>query len=264
MSSQKLLNVVDLQVKYPGKNRKFFHAVKGVSLSISENQTVGLVGESGSGKSTIGKAILGLAPISGGQIFINGEDMGSMSTKERRGLSSHLQVIFQDPYGSLNPAKTIGATLAESMVNFRSTSGEIDRRMLEVLEQVGMPSNTVGRYPSEFSGGQRQRIAIARALMTRPSLIVCDEPVSALDLSIQAQVLNLLNDLKSEMGMSYLFISHDLGVVRYMADELLVLNEGVVVESGLVDDVYRNPKHPYTQRLLNATPGRSLYSEKEI
>jgi peptide/nickel transport system ATP-binding protein len=262
MSNQNLLEINDLHVRYPGKRGKQFHAVKGVSFSIKPNQTIGLVGESGSGKSTIGKAILGLAPVSEGQVLINGVSTKEMSSKERRLLSSQLQVIFQDPYGSLNPAKTVGATLAESMISFSKSRDEVSKRMQEVLSQVGMPSSAVDRYPSEFSGGQRQRIAIARALMTRPSLIVCDEPVSALDLSIQAQVLNLLNDLQKELGMSYLFISHDLGVVRYMADELLVLNHGEVVERGEVEAVYGSPSHPYTKRLLDATPGRSLFAEE--
>lgn len=258
-----LLKVENLNVVYPGKRNKTFHAVHDVSFTIEPNQTIGLVGESGSGKSTIGKAILGLAPVTSGEIELNGTVISNLEPKRRKQLSQHLQVIFQDPYGSLNPAKTIGATLAESMLIFSTSRKDVTARSLEVLDQVGMPANTLDRYPSEFSGGQRQRIAIARALMTRPSLIICDEPVSALDLSIQAQVLNLLNDLKRELGMSYLFISHDLGVVHYMADQMLVLNKGKVVERGEVDDVYRSPKHEYTQRLLAATPGMNLYSGRK-
>lgn len=257
-----LLEVRDLEVVYQGRRGRTVHAVRGVSFDIEAGQTIGLVGESGSGKSTIGKAVLGLAPVSAGTIKIDGRDMATMPQQERRQLSRFLQVIFQDPYGSLNPARTIGKTLAEPLrVHGDVDDDTIAARMAEVLEQVGMPRNTVERYPSEFSGGQRQRIAIARALMTRPKLIICDEPVSALDLSIQAQVLNLLNDLKRELGMSYLFISHDLFVVRYMAEEMLVLNLGEVVERGEVDSVYRNPQHPYTQRLLAATPGQAVYAE---
>lgn len=257
-----LLNVCDLRVTYEGRRGRKVEAVKGVSFEIQAGQTIGLVGESGSGKSTIGKAILGLAPISGGTVAFEGRDVQSFTREERRQLSQFLQVIFQDPYGSLNPARTIGRTLAEPLtVQGGYTEDQISKRMLDVLEQVGMPKTTIDRYPSEFSGGQRQRIAIARALMTRPKLIVCDEPVSALDLSIQAQVLNLLNDLRQQLGMSYLFISHDLSVVRYMAEDMLVLNLGEVVERGPVDQVYRSPSHPYTQRLLAATPGQAIYAQ---
>lgn len=262
MSSAPLLSVQDLHVVYEGRRGRKVHAVQGVSFDIEYGQTIGLVGESGSGKSTIGKAVLGLAPTSAGRVLLDGKDLRTLSGAERRQLSRQLQVIFQDPYGSLNPARTIGRTLAEPLrVQGDHDDAAIRRRMGEVLEQVGMPANTVERYPSEFSGGQRQRIAIARSLMTRPKLIICDEPVSALDLSIQAQVLNLLNDLKRELDMSYLFISHDLFVVRYMAEQMLVLNKGLVVERGAVDDVYRNPKDEYTQRLLAATPGQALFSE---
>jgi ABC-type oligopeptide transport system ATPase subunit len=259
-----LLEVTDLHVRYKVRGGKEYHAIKGVDFAIGKGETLGLVGESGSGKSTIGKAVLGLAPISQGSVHINGKSRAEMNRRELREISRHLQVIFQDPYGSLNPTKTIGSTLAESTLVFQG-SGEIDvqARMAEVMEQVGMPANTLGRYPSEFSGGQRQRIAIARALMTKPSLIVCDEPVSALDLSIQAQVLNLLTELQSELGVSYLFISHDLSVIRYMSEQMLVLNLGEVVERGNVDEIYRSPKHPYTKRLLDATPGRELYQEME-
>lgn len=260
--SSPLLEVRDLEVTYEGRRGRRVHAVRGVSFDIELGQTVGLVGESGSGKSTIGKAILGLAPISAGTVRFDGVELKSASREARRQLSRSLQVIFQDPYGSLNPARTIGRTLAEPLVvHGEHSTAEIELRMAEVLEQVGMPKSTVDRYPSEFSGGQRQRIAIARALMTRPKLIICDEPVSALDLSIQAQVLNLLNDLKQQLGMSYLFISHDLSVVRYMAEEMLVLNLGEVVERGPVEQVYRNPQHAYTQRLLAATPGQAIYAE---
>ncbi len=250
-----MLTVSDLVVRYPGRRRKAVDALKGVNLRIEEGQTIGVVGESGSGKSTLGNAVLGLAPVRSGSIVFKGEEISHAGTKERRRLSRDIQAVFQNPYGSLNPTRTIGSTLAEPLrAQGRVTRTEVNSRIADVLDRVRMPANTVDRYPSEFSGGQRQRIAIARALVLSPQLIICDEPVSALDLSIQAQVLNLLGDLKRELGVSLLFISHDLAVVRYIADNIVVLRHGEIVESGPAADVYDNPQAEYTQRLLAAAP----------
>jgi ABC-type glutathione transport system ATPase component len=250
-----LLEVTDLVVNFRGRRGKQVNALKGVSLTVQPGETVGLVGESGSGKSTLGNAALGLAPVSGGSIRFAGEEIAHASNRQRRRLSRDLQAVFQNPYGSLNPTRTIGSTLAEPMLEQgRFGRAEIQRRLGEVLEQVGMPADSAQRFPSEFSGGQRQRIAIARALMLSPKLIICDEPVSALDLSIQAQVLNLLSDLKRDLGVSMLFISHDLAVVRYIADSIVVLKHGEIVEHGSAAQVYDHPQAEYTQRLLAAAP----------
>jgi len=259
LASAPLLEVRDLAVSYRGRRGGgHIAALDGVSVTIAAGSTVGLVGESGSGKSTLGRAILGLAPVAGGSVRFDGTDITSASRRQRRALSRDMQVVFQDPYGSLNPAKSIGRTLAEPLRVQRTMSrGEIRARVAEVLDQVGMPRSTVDRYPGAFSGGQRQRIAIARALLLRPRLIICDEPVSALDLSIQAQILNLFNDLKHDLGVSYLFISHDLAVVRYLADEIVVLYRGKIVESGLAATLYADPQQDYTKRLLAAVPHRS-------
>lgn len=249
-----LLQVRDLEVTYRGR-RGSVQALHGVSFDIPEGSTLGLVGESGSGKSTIGNAILGLAPVSSGSILFDGRPIENAGRRLRRRLSADLQAIFQNPYGSLNPTRTIASTLGEPMW----TSGEysraqIEARTAEVIDQVGLPANAADRYPREFSGGQRQRIAIARALMMHPKLIVCDEPVSALDLSIQAQVLNLLMDLKRETGVSLLFISHDLSVVRYLSDSIVVLRRGAVEEQGSASEVYANPQAEYTRHLLASAP----------
>ncbi|TXK19308.1 ABC transporter ATP-binding protein [Homoserinibacter sp. GY 40078] len=250
-----LLDVADLVVRFRGRRGKQVTALSGVDLTIREGETVGLVGESGSGKSTLGNAVLGLAPVASGTITFAGEDISHARNRQRRRLSRDLQAVFQNPYGSLNPTRTIGSTLAEPMhEQGRFGRAEIQRRIREVLDQVGMPADSAQRYPSEFSGGQRQRIAIARALVLSPRLIICDEPVSALDLSIQAQVLNLLGDLKRELGVSLLFISHDLAVVRYIADSIVVLKHGEIVERGPAAQVYDNPQAEYTQRLLAAAP----------
>ena len=253
--SEPLLEIKDLHVRFPGRRRRVVHALRGVDLTVRPGETVGLVGESGSGKSTLGNAVLGLAPVHSGSITFEGEEISHASTRARRRLSRDLQVVFQNPYGSLNPTRTVGATLGEPM---REQGGfgraQVRDRIREVLDQVGMPQDTASRYPSEFSGGQRQRIAIARALVLAPRLIICDEPVSALDLSIQAQVLNLLGDLKRDLGVSLLFISHDLAVVRYISDSIVVLRHGEIVEHGSAAEIYENPQAEYTQRLLAASP----------
>ncbi len=234
---------------------KPFEALKGVSFAIAAGETLGLVGESGSGKTTIGKVILGQVSASSGQILFDGEDITRASRERRRTLGQHIQVVFQDPYGSLNPARTIGDTLCEPLLTQTSLSRqEMQRKVAQILEQVGMPADTASRYPSQFSGGQRQRIAIARAVIARPRLIVCDEPVSALDLSVQAQVLNLLNDLQKEMGLALLFISHDLTVVRHVSKRTAVLFRGDIVEMGETLAVHDQPQHSYTKALLSAAP----------
>ncbi|MEV3992651.1 oligopeptide/dipeptide ABC transporter ATP-binding protein [Streptomyces sp. NPDC049837] len=253
---QPLLDVEDLTVEFRRRRRTPpLRAVDGVSLSIAAGETVGLVGESGSGKSTLGRAVLGLSPVHSGRIRFEGRDITHASPRTRRELSARLQVVFQDPYSSLNPARTIGQALAEPlMVHRRTDQRQARERIRTMLERVGMPPDTAHRYPGQFSGGQRQRIAIARALMLEPRLVICDEPVSALDLSIQAQVMNLLADLQKDLGLSYLFIAHDLPVVRHLSHRIVVLYRGRVMESGPAEAVYADPVHPYTQALLAAVP----------
>jgi ABC-type oligopeptide transport system ATPase subunit len=249
-----LLQVQDLHVTFK-TGRKEFHALKGVNLHIGAGETLGLVGESGSGKTTIGKVILGQTPATAGRVLFNGEDITHASRVRRRALGSAIQVVFQDPYGSLNPARSIGDTLCEPLLLQRNlTRQDMQRQIAAILEQVGMPADTAQRYPAQFSGGQRQRIAIARAVIGRPRLVVCDEPVSGLDLSVQAQVLNLLNDLQQSMGLALLFISHDLTVVRHVSRRTAVLYRGDIVEQGPTLQVHNAPQHPYTRALLAAAP----------
>jgi len=249
-----ILEVDDLVVDYR-TGRQTNRAVDHVSFEIAPGETLGLVGESGSGKTTIGMAILGLVPTTSGTIRFEGSDLARLSARERQGLGTRRQVIFQDPYSSLDPTKTIGYTLAEPYLRGNSAArATVADRMAELLTKVGLSPEAARRYPAQFSGGQRQRIAIARALMLSPQLIVCDEPVSALDLSIQAEVMNLLAELQRELGLSLLFISHDLSVVRHISHRLIVLEHGRVVERGDADEIYTAPKHPYTQALLAAAP----------
>jgi peptide/nickel transport system ATP-binding protein len=255
MSQQALLQVKDLRVNFPQGRGKVFQALKGISLDIQPGETVGLVGESGSGKTTVGRVILGLTEATSGDVWFEGENITHASRERRRTLGRDIQVVFQDPYGSLNPARTIGDTLAEPLMNDKRLSAQdIAHRVAEVLQQVGMPADTASRYPGMFSGGQRQRIAIARAVIAKPRLIVCDEPVSALDLSVQAQVLNLLKSLQQSMGLAMLFISHDLTVVRHVSHRTVVLYRGDIVEQGEAGQVHDHPEHPYTRALLAAAP----------
>jgi peptide/nickel transport system ATP-binding protein len=250
------LEVTDLVVRY-GSGRKARDtppAVDGVSFSIAPGETLGLVGESGSGKSTIGKAVLGLQPPSAGAVRLNGQDITSMPLTQRRTLAADLRVVFQDPYSSLNPARTIGQTLVEPLRLMGVRPGEAMTKARAGLESVGLPGDAVDRYPSQFSGGQRQRIAIARALVCDPKVVVLDEPVSALDLSTQAQVLNLLADLRDQRGLAFLFIAHDLGVVRFLAQRVVVLYRGQIMEHGPVESVTQEPRHPYTVALTAAAP----------
>lgn len=254
--SEPLLQVRDLTVEFDlGRHRPPLRAVDRVSLAISSGETVGVVGESGSGKTTLGRAILGLTPVRSGTILFAGEDITHAGYRERRRLSADLQVVFQDPYSSLNPTRTIGQTLAETLrVHAALSKAGIVAQVQEGLSRVGLAPDAANRYPAHFSGGQRQRIAIARALMAGPRLVVCDEPVSALDLSVQAQVLNLLHDLQKDLGLGYLFIAHDLDVVRHLSHRIVVLYRGRIMEEGDAQTVYGEPAHPYTRALLAAAP----------
>lgn len=249
-----LLEVRDLVVEYPirGFKRLPFRALNGVSISIERGKTLGLVGESGSGKTTLGRALFGMAPVAGGSIMFDGLDATRLNRRQRRAASDRIQMVFQDPYSSLNPSMTIGDTLTEPL-RVRGVERP-QARALEVLDQVGMPSDSIRRLPSSFSGGQRQRIAIARALMMSPRLIVCDEPVSALDLSTQAKVLDLLLQIQRNTGVAYLFVSHDLDVVRYVSHDVAVMFRGDIVEQGPANRVTNTPDHPYTRNLLLASP----------
>jgi ABC-type oligopeptide transport system ATPase subunit len=251
-----LLDAKNVVVEYPGKGfrGKSFRALDGVSLDIRPGETVGLVGESGSGKTTLGRAVLGLAPVTDGQILYKGRDISRLGRKDRRALSSDIQVVFQDPYTSLNPSLTIEQILTEPLTAKGVSMNEARSRVLGLLEQVNLPTSAADRLPREFSGGQRQRIAIARALALQPQLIVCDEPVSALDLSTQARVLELFKEIQERTGVAYLFVSHDLAVVRHLSHRVAVIYRGEIVEWGEGDQVTARPEHPYTQRLFLAAP----------
>lgn len=251
-----LLQVTAVNVLYPtpGWRRPPFHALHDVSLDVQAGETVGLVGESGSGKTTLGRAVLGLAAIDTGTVSFDGKDITHASRRDRRRLSQDIQVVFQDPYSSLNPAMTISAILAEPITAQGESREEAGARITALLLQIGLDADAGRRYPREFSGGQRQRIAIARALALEPRLIVCDEPVSALDLSTQAQILDLLIDIQVRTGVAYLFISHDLSVVRYISHRVAVMLGGRILESGDGDVVTSAPEHEYTKRLLLASP----------
>ncbi len=235
-----------------------FKAVQEVSFRLHRGQTLGVVGESGSGKTTVGLTLMRLHPATTGRVLFEGQDILSLSRKAFQPYKRRLQIIFQNPYASLNPRFTVGQILDEPLLlhGIGNNSAERGQIVNRLLDRVGLPANAVHRYPHEFSGGQRQRIAIARCLTMQPDVLICDESVSALDVSVQAQVLNLLRDLQDELGLAYLFISHDLGVVRYMSDDILVMHQGRVVEQAQADALYDHPQHPYTQKLLAAMPGR--------
>ncbi len=228
----------------------------GVNIDIEAGQSLGIVGESGSGKSTLARTVMGLEPPQSGQVLINGQDIYALDRRQLRAVRRGFQAIFQDPNGSLDPRHTVKRIVAEPIVALERerTPKERDERVAQVLEAVGLPKAAAEKYPHEFSGGQRQRIAIARALITRPALIVADEPVSALDVSIQAQVLNLMMDLQENFGISYLFISHDLGVVRAITDRVAVIHRGNIVEQGPTNAVFDHPRHEYTRALVDAVP----------
>ncbi len=257
-----LLEVRNLKTYFPVYGGVFRHhiddvkAVDDVSFSVEAGTTVGLVGESGSGKTTIGRTILRLVPATSGEIFFDGREILSMSERTFRPLRREIQIVFQDPFGSLNPRMTISNIVGEALeIHFPQMSGEDRReRVAELLRQVGLQPEMMSRYPHEFSGGQRQRIGIARALAVKPKFIVCDEPVSALDVSVQAQIVNLLQDLQEELGLTYLFIAHDLAVVEHISDHVLVMYRGKIVESASAEAIYENPQHDYTKKLLAAVP----------
>jgi ABC-type glutathione transport system ATPase component len=251
-----LLDVRDVVVDYPvkGFRKPPFRALKGVSLDVRPAECVGLVGESGSGKTTLGRAVLGLVPVTSGSIAYQGREISRLRRKERRALSGDLQVVFQDPYTSLNPSLTIDQILTEPLIVRKVDRQQARRRVRDLLDAVHLPSNAGQRLPREFSGGQRQRVAIARALAIDPKLIVCDEPVSALDLSTQARVLDLFKEIQARTGVAYLFVSHDLDVVRYLSHRVAVMYRGEVVEWGDAAQVTIHPEHPYTQRLFLAAP----------
>jgi peptide/nickel transport system ATP-binding protein len=266
-----LLEIKDLKVHYPirggilGRTVGYVKAVDGISITIEEGKTFGLVGESGSGKSTTGKAIIGLAKITQGQILFEGEDItkyvGKNNTPYRRGV----QMIFQDAYSSLNPKKRVRDIIAEPLRNFEKlTPGEELKRVTELLDIVGLSPETALKYPHEFSGGQRQRIGIARAMALKPKLIIADEPVSALDLSVQAQVLNYMKDIQQQFKLAYLFVSHDLGVVKHMCSEIAIMHKGRFVEEGSRDNIYDNPVHIYTKRLIAAIPDINPSNRKKM
>jgi peptide/nickel transport system ATP-binding protein len=256
-----ILEVIDVNKIYISKVGWFskpstFNAVKDVSFKVYPGETLGLVGESGCGKSTLSNAIMQLDPATSGQIKFNGKDITQLKRNELRALRKEIQIIFQDPYASLNPRLTIANTLIEPMTvhGIGGSSKERYNMAIDILNEVGLDSNSMNKYPHEFSGGQRQRIGIARAIVLKPKLIICDESVSALDISVQAQVLNLLNTLKESHGFTYIFISHDLGVVKCMSDQLLVMNNGSIEELGDADFVYNNPTKAYTKKLIHAIP----------
>ncbi len=257
-----LLEVRNLKTYFPIRTGVFrrhtddVRAVDDVSFAIEPGTTVGLVGESGSGKSTIGKTILKLIPATSGQVSFQGRDILPMPEGEFRPLRREMQMIFQDPFGSLNPRHTIFQIIGEALeIHFREMNRAAQRdRVVELLRQVGLKPEMLERYPHEFSGGQRQRIGIARALAVKPKFIVCDEPVSALDVSVQAQIVNLLQDLQEELGLTYLFIAHDLAVVEHISDHVLVMYRGKIVESASAEAIYENPQHDYTKKLLAAVP----------
>lgn len=260
--NQPLLEVKDLHVHYPiigGLLRRQIGAVRavdGVSFTVRKGCTTGLVGESGSGKTTIGRTIVRLAPITRGSIIFDGKDLSTLSRAEFFPIRKRIQMIFQDPFNSLNPRLTIHRILREPLdIHFpKLDNASKDRRCRELLDLVNLPSNSMERYPHQFSGGQRQRIGIARALAVEPEFIICDEPVSALDVSVQAQIVNLLQDLQDQLGLTYLFIAHDLAVVEHISDDVLVMTEGKIVEQAPADQIYASPSHPYTRKLLAAVP----------
>ncbi|WP_426592641.1 ATP-binding cassette domain-containing protein [Cellulomonas sp. McL0617] len=251
-----LLDVSDVVVQYPvkGFRRKPFQAVNGVSIDIRPGECVGLVGESGSGKTTLGRAVLGLAPVTGGHIIFDGQDITHLPKQRRRALAEDIQVVFQDPYRSLNPSMTIEQILTEPLTVRNLSRSEAAARVRGLLDRVGLPTSAADRLPREFSGGQRQRIAIARALALQPRLIICDEPVSALDLTTQARVLDLFREIQEDTGVAYLFVSHDLAVVRHLSHRVAVMYRGDIVEWGEGDQVTARPSHAYTKRLFLSAP----------
>jgi oligopeptide transport system ATP-binding protein len=257
--NENLISLENFKVHYKTggglfKPTKFVKAVDGVDLTIKKGETLGLVGESGCGKSTLGKAILRLTKVTSGKAFYNGKDLAHLSETEMRDQRKNLQMIFQDPYASLNPRMTVGQIIGEPMRTFGIDKGNLEKNLQDLMETVGLSRRFVNRYPHEFSGGQRQRIGIARALAVDPEFIVADEPISALDVSIQAQIMNLMNKLQDERKLTYLFISHDLRAIRHVSDRVAVMYLGKIVELGDAREVYKSPLHPYSKALISAVP----------
>lgn len=261
MSRECYLEVDGLKKYFPtrqnffGQGSSWLKAVDGVSFRLTRGETMGLVGESGCGKSTLGRLIINLLPPTGGEVFLEKKNIFQFTGEQKKEMRRKMQIIFQDPYGSLNPRMNVGEIIAEPLhVHHLARGNGVHRRVRELLNQVGLNPHHADRYPHEFSGGQRQRVGIARALAVQPELIVCDEPVSALDVSIQSQVLNLLKDLQQELGLTYLFIAHGLNVVKHISKKVGVMYLGKLVEITDSDELYRNPLHPYTRALLSAIP----------
>ncbi|MCD8076788.1 MAG: ATP-binding cassette domain-containing protein [Lachnospiraceae bacterium] len=259
-----LLEVQNLQ-KYFQTPAGALHAVDGVSFTIEKGETMGVVGESGCGKSTLGRVILHLLDSTGGKIFFEDQDITQVSRKELKQLQRKMQIIFQDPFSSLNPRMTVSEIIQEPLIITKTPKDQIEKKVKEMMDTVGLASRLVNSYPHELDGGRRQRIGVARALVLDPSFIVCDEPVSALDVSIQAQIINLLLDLQKERGLTYLFITHDLSVVKYVSHNICVMYLGQLVEKSPATELFRHPTHPYTQALLSAIPVPDVdYQKKRI
>ena len=256
MSEQKALLEVKGLKKYFSTPRGMLHAVDDVSFTLDKGKTLGVVGESGCGKSTTGRAILRLLEPTGGEVLFEGEDLNKLNKEEMRKKRKDLQIIFQDPFSSLNPRKTISQTIAEALKlnKIVTDKQQMQQRVLELMDTVGLAERLYNTYPHELDGGRRQRIGIARALAVNPKFIVCDEPVSALDVSIQAQILNLMEDLQEKMGLTYMFITHDLSVVHHFSNDIAVMYLGKLIEKAPSDELFKNPTHPYTQALLSAIP----------
>lgn len=266
MEKKVILKVENLKQYFKLDRKSKVKAVDDVSFEIYEGETFGLVGESGSGKTTIGRSIIRLYNITGGNVIFDGKQAsGKLSKVERGSIARNMQMIFQDPMACLNPRMNIRDIVAEGIDihNLAKTKEERDELVYAILHKVGLSREHAGRYPHEFSGGQRQRIGIARALITNPKLVICDEPISALDVSIQSQVVNLLKKLQKELGLTYLFIAHDLSMVRYISDRIAVMHKGKLVELADAEELYNNPLHPYTQSLMSAIPTPDPKSEKE-
>jgi peptide/nickel transport system ATP-binding protein len=262
--SNTLLEVKDLK-KYYKVPKGMLHAVDGVSFSIEKGKTLGVVGESGCGKTTLGRAILRLVEPTSGSIIFDGADILKLNKNEMRGMRKDMQLIFQDPFSSLNPRKTIAQTIEEPLVlaNLIPDKDERFMRVLELMETVGLAERLINTYPHELDGGRRQRIGIARALAMNPKFIICDEPVSALDVSIQAQILNLMKKIQREMGLTYIFITHDLSVVNHFSDDIAVMYLGRLIEKAPSEKLFSNPVHPYTQALLSAIPVPRIHNRPE-